>query len=34
MTVYYMGIPDTSPEVLTERQVEDYFSKALDRLKP
>jgi hypothetical protein len=34
MTVFYMGIPDTSPELLTERQVEDYFSKALERLKP
>jgi len=34
MTVFYMGIPDTSPELLTERQVEDYFSKALERLTP
>jgi hypothetical protein len=34
MTIFYMGIPDTSPELLTEKQVEDYFSKALERLKP
>lgn len=34
MAVFYMGLPDTSPELLTEREVEDYFSKALERLKP
>ncbi len=34
MTVFYMGVPDTSPELLNEKQIEDYFSKALERLKP
>ena len=33
MTVFYMGVPDTSPELLNEKQIEDYFSKALERLK-
>jgi hypothetical protein len=30
--VYYFGIPDTSPEFLTEREMENYFEKALRRL--
>jgi hypothetical protein len=33
MTVFYMGIPDTTPELLTETQLEDYFRKAIERLK-
>lgn len=33
MTVFYMGIPDTTPEILTEPQLEDYFRKAMERLK-
>ena len=33
MTVYYLGIPDTSPEVLSEKEMEEYFEKALQRLK-
>jgi len=33
MTVFYMGIPDTTPEFLTEKQLEDYFGKALERMK-
>ena len=33
MAVYYLGIPDTSPEVLSEKEMEDYFVKALERLK-
>jgi hypothetical protein len=33
MTVYYLGIPDTSPEVLSEKEMEDYFKKALERLR-
>jgi len=33
MTVYYLGVPDTSPEFLSEKEAEDYFEKALERLK-
>ncbi len=33
MTVYYLGVPDTSPEVLSEKEMNDYFEKALERLK-
>ena len=33
MTVYYLGVPDTSPEVLSEKEMEDYFEKALQRLR-
>ena len=33
MTVFYMGVPDTSPEVLSEKEMEDYFEKALERVK-
>jgi len=33
MTVYYLGVPDTSPEVLSEKEMEDYFEKATERLK-
>ena len=33
MTVYYLGVPDTSPEVLSEKEMEDYFKKAEQRLK-
>ena len=33
MTVYYLGVPDTSPEFLSEKEIEDYFAKALERLK-
>jgi hypothetical protein len=33
MTVYYLSVPDTSPEVLSEKEMEDYFEKALERLK-
>jgi hypothetical protein len=32
LVIYYMSIPDTAPEFLTEKQLEDYFSKAADRL--
>jgi len=32
MIVYYLGIPDTSPEFLTEREMENYFEEALRRL--
>ena len=33
MVVYYLGVPDTSPEVLSEKEMEDYFEKAQQRLK-
>ena len=33
MAVYYLGVPDTSPEVLLEKEMEDYFEKATERLK-
>jgi len=33
MIVYYLGIPDTSPEFMTEREIENYFEKAFSRLK-
>jgi len=33
MTIFYMGVPDTSPELLSEKEVNDYFEKALGRLK-
>lgn len=33
MAVYYLGVPDTSPEVLSEKGMEDYFEKAQERLK-
>jgi len=33
MIVYYLGVPDTSPEFMTEREIENYFEKALSRLK-
>ena len=33
MTVFYMGVPDTSPEVLSEKEMDSYFEKALKRVK-
>jgi hypothetical protein len=33
IAIYYLGVPDTSPEVLSEKEIEDYFEKALERLK-
>ena len=33
LVVYYLGVPDTSPEVLSEKEMEDYFRKAQERLK-
>jgi hypothetical protein len=33
MAVYYMGVPDTAPEVLSEKEMNHYFEKALERLK-
>jgi hypothetical protein len=33
MTVFYLGVPDTSPEVLSEKEMDNYFEKALERVK-
>ena len=33
MTVFYMGVPDTAPEVLSEKEMDNYFQKALERVK-
>ena len=33
MTVFYLGVPDTAPEALSEKEMDSYFQKALDRLK-
>ena len=33
VVVYYLGVPDTSPEVLSEKEMEGYFEKAIERLK-
>jgi hypothetical protein len=33
MIVYYLGVPDTSPEFMTEREIENYFRQAFSRLK-
>jgi hypothetical protein len=32
MTVFYLSVPDTSPEFLLVREIEYYFNKALERL--
>ncbi len=31
--IFYQGVPDTTPEFLTEKELDDYFSQALKRLK-
>ncbi len=33
IAVYYMGVPDTSPEVLSEMEMDNYFEKAWERVK-
>ena len=33
MTVFYMGVPDTSPEAPLEKEMDSYFQKALERIK-
>jgi hypothetical protein len=33
MTVFYLSVPDTSPEILLEKEMDNYFEKALERLK-
>ena len=32
--IFYQGVPDTTPEFLTEKEMEAYFEQALKRLKP
>ena len=32
LVIYYMSIPDTAPEFLTEKRLNDYLRKAADRL--
>jgi hypothetical protein len=34
LVIFYQGVPDTAPEVLTEKEIDDYFETALSRLKP
>jgi hypothetical protein len=31
--IFYQGVPDTTPEFLTEKEMEDYFNQALKRMK-
>jgi hypothetical protein len=31
--IFYQGVPDTTPEFLTEKELNDYFSQALKRMK-
>jgi hypothetical protein len=33
MTVFYMGVPDTSPEMLSEEEMNRYFDNALEKVK-
>ncbi len=33
MTVFYMGVPDTAPEALSEKEMDNYFEKALERVR-
>jgi len=33
MAIYYSGVPDTSPEVLSKKEMEDYFKRAIERLE-
>jgi hypothetical protein len=33
MAVFYLGVPDTSPEVLSAEEMDHYFEKALERVK-
>ena len=32
--IFYQGIPDTTPEFSTEKEMEAYFEQALRRMKP
>jgi hypothetical protein len=31
--IFYQGVPDTTPEFLTEKEMEDYFGRAMMRIK-
>ena len=33
LTIFYHGVPDTAPELLTERELEAYLAQALTRIK-
>ena len=33
MIIFYRGVPDTTPELLSEKELETYFEQALGRLK-
>ena len=33
LTIFYHGVPDTAPELLTEAELEAYFDQALSRIK-
>jgi len=33
LTIFYHGVPDTAPELLTEAELETYLAEALSRLK-
>jgi hypothetical protein len=32
MVIFYRGVPDTTPELLSEKELENYFQQALERL--
>ena len=34
LTIFYHGVPDTAPELLTEADVEAYLAQALLRIRP
>ncbi|MCE5263363.1 MAG: hypothetical protein LLG97_07495 [Deltaproteobacteria bacterium] len=33
LTIFYHGVPDTAPELLTEKELEAYLAQALTRIK-
>ena len=32
LTIFYHGVPDTAPELLTEAELEAYLAEALSRI--